>query len=221
MIQMKKVTKSYQIGSNIINVLKGINLCIHKSDYVSVVGPSGSGKSTLLHTIGGLEPISDGEIVVNGQRVHNMNDKQLATLRKHTVGYVFQQFQLLSTATALENVMMPLLTLFSKKHIRERAEHALEKAGLKHRMHHLPSRLSGGEQQRVAIARAIVTQPSIILADEPTGNLDSATGDYVIGLLEKLNEEQGITLVIITHDESIATRAKRKLSMKDGCIEEE
>uniref|UniRef100_UPI00036B13A2 ABC transporter ATP-binding protein n=1 Tax=Alkalibacillus haloalkaliphilus TaxID=94136 RepID=UPI00036B13A2 len=175
MIQINDLEKSYKSGTEKVEVLKHVSLTVEDHSYVSIVGPSGSGKSTLLHTIGGLEPIDRGEIWVNNQAVHKLKDKQLAKLRLNEIGYIFQQFHLLPTATALENVMMPLLNVFSSKDIKEKAKESLERVGLGHRINHLPSRLSGGEQQRVAIARALVTKPSIILADEPTGNLDSET----------------------------------------------
>ena len=187
---------------------------------MSITGPSGSGKSTLLHLIGGLEPIDEGEVWVDGQPVHKMKDNALAKLRLEKIGYVFQQFQLLSTATALENVMMPLLTMFSSAQIKKDAEEALTRVGLAHRLHHLPSRLSGGEQQRVAIARALVTKPEIILADEPTGNLDSETGLAIIDLIEKVHEEDGVTVVLITHDPDLAKRAEETIHVLDGKVEQ-
>ena len=159
MIKLVSVKKSYKTGAENTEILKDVSIDIDKGKYVSITGPSGSGKSTLLHLIGGLEPIDEGEVWVDGQPVHKMKDNALAKLRLEKIGYVFQQFQLLSTATALENVMMPLLTMFSSAQIKKDAEEALTRVGLAHRLHHLPSRLSGGEQQRVAIARALVTNP--------------------------------------------------------------
>ncbi|GAA0461066.1 ABC transporter ATP-binding protein [Alkalibacillus silvisoli] len=218
MIQINGLAKSYTNDSEKIEVLKDLSLTIEDHSYVSIVGPSGSGKSTLLHTIGGLEPIDRGEIWVNDQAVHKLKDKQLAKLRLKEIGYVFQQFQLLPTATALENVMMPLLNVFSSKEIKEKAKVALERVGLEHRINHLPSRLSGGEQQRVAIARAIVTNPSIILADEPTGNLDSETGEKIIGLLEEIHANDDVIVVLITHDQAIAERTDQQISLLDGKV---
>lgn len=218
LISLKSVRKSYVTGGEKVDVLKDVSLLIEKGKYVSITGPSGSGKSTLLHLIGGLEPIDAGEIWVDDQAVHKMKDKELARLRLKKIGYVFQQFQLLSTATALENVMMPLLTLFSSAEIKKNAEEALRRVGLAHRLHHLPSRLSGGEQQRVAIARALVTKPEIILADEPTGNLDSETGSTIIGLLEEVHATDGVTIVLITHDPALAKRAQETIHVLDGSV---
>ena len=220
MIKLVSVKKSYKTGAENTEVLKDVSIDIDKGKYVSITGPSGSGKSTLLHLIGGLEPIDEGEVWVDGQPVHKMKDNALAKLRLEKIGYVFQQFQLLSTATALENVMMPLLTMFSSAQIKKDAEEALTRVGLAHRLHHLPSRLSGGEQQRVAIARALVTKPEIILADEPTGNLDSETGLAIIDLIEKVHEEDGVTVVLITHDPDLAKRAEETIRVLDGKVEQ-
>ena len=220
MIKLVSVKKSYKTGAENTEVLKDVSIDIDKGKYVSITGPSGSGKSTLLHLIGGLEPIDEGEVWVDGQPVHKMKDNALAKLRLEKIGYVFQQFQLLSTATALENVMMPLLTMFSSAQIKKDAEEALTRVGLAHRLHHLPSRLSGGEQQRVAIARALVTKPEIILADEPTGNLDSETGLAIIDLIEKVHEEDGVTVVLITHDPDLAKRAEETIHVLDGKVEQ-
>lgn len=218
LITLKSVRKSYVAGGEKVDVLKDVSLTIDRGKYVSITGPSGSGKSTLLHLIGGLEPIDAGEIWVDDQAVHKMKDNDLAKLRLKKIGYVFQQFQLLSTATALENVMMPLLTLFSTAEIKKNAKEALTRVGLAHRLHHLPSRLSGGEQQRVAIARALVTKPEIILADEPTGNLDSETGSTIIGLLEEVHATDGVTIVLITHDPALAKRAQETIHVLDGAV---
>ena len=220
MIKLITVKKSYKTGAENTEVLKDVSIDIDKGKYVSITGPSGSGKSTLLHLIGGLEPIDEGEVWVGGQPVHKMKDNALAKLRLEKIGYVFQQFQLLSTATALENVMMPLLTMFSSAQIKKDAEEALTRVGLAHRLHHLPSKLSGGEQQRVAIARALVTKPEIILADEPTGNLDSETGLAIIDLIEKVHEEDGVTVVLITHDLDLAKRAEETIHVLDGKVEQ-
>ncbi|MDW0118156.1 ABC transporter ATP-binding protein [Sporosarcina thermotolerans] len=218
MITLKSIRKSYISGGEKVEVLKDVSLSIDKGKYVSITGPSGSGKSTLLHLIGGLEPIDEGEIWVGEQPVHKMKDNDLAKLRLKKIGYVFQQFQLLSTATALENVMMPLLTMFSSAEIKKNAEEALTRVGLAHRLHHLPSRLSGGEQQRVAIARALVTKPEIILADEPTGNLDSETGNKIIELLEEVHATDGVTIVLITQDPALAKRAQETIHVLDGAV---
>lgn len=220
MIKLCNVSKYYQIGNEQLHVLKNVSLTIQTGSFISVIGPSGSGKSTLLHSIGGLETINSGEIWVDDQPVHHLKEYQLAKLRLEKIGYIFQQFQLLSSSTALENVMMPLLRFFSTKIIREKAEEALIRVGLGHRMHHLPSRLSGGEQQRVAIARALVTKPRIILADEPTGNLDSENGENIISLLEDIHQKDGITILLITHDRDVANRAEEVVHFLDGEIVE-
>lgn len=218
MIQLKDVVKSYKVGENQINALNGVSLELEKGSYSAIVGPSGSGKSTLFHIIGGLEEVDSGEIWVNDAPVHQLKDKELAQIRREQIGFVFQQFQLLPTASALENVMMPLLNFVSSKTLRDKAAAALERVGLGDRLDHLPSRLSGGEQQRVAIARAFITEPQIILADEPTGNLDSENGIKIIQLLEDFHQQDGGTVVMITHDLSLAERAEQKISILDGQI---
>lgn len=217
MIILKDVEKHYKLDQEKLDILKGVNLSIQKGSYVAITGPSGSGKSTLLHAIGGLESINNGEIWIQEQPIHKLKEAQLAKIRSEKIGYIFQQFQLLSSVTALENVMMPLLKFFSNKEIRLKAEEALNRVGLGHRIHHLPSRLSGGEQQRVAIARALVTEPCIILADEPTGNLDSENSHHIISLLEEIHKD-GVTVILITHDQTIADRAERIVHFLDGRI---
>lgn len=219
MIQLSKVSKGFRSGNDITKVLKDVTFTIERGSYVAITGPSGSGKSTLLNLIGGLEPIDSGEIIVDRDPVHNMNDNELAELRANKIGYVFQQFQLLSTATALENVMMPLLTTTPSKKVEEDAKEALEKVGLAHRMNHLPSKLSGGEQQRVAIARAMVITPQLILADEPTGNLDSETGLSIIELLEALHRDKKTTIVLVTHDLALSARAESIIHVLDGHVD--
>jgi putative ABC transport system ATP-binding protein len=218
MIQLKNVTKKYLLGDNPLFALNGITTDIKEGEYVSVIGPSGSGKSTLLHVMGGLESIDNGEIWIDGEPIHQMKESQLARIRKEKIGFIFQQFNLLPTASALENVMMPLLNFRSSTKVRKKAEDVLERVGLKDRMNHLPSRLSGGEQQRVAIARALITNPKIILADEPTGNLDSENGMKIIQILEELHKEEKVTIVIVTHDLSISSRAQREIRILDGKI---
>jgi putative ABC transport system ATP-binding protein len=217
MIILKDVEKHYKLDQEKLDILKGVNLSIQKGSYVAITGPSGSGKSTLLHAIGGLESINNGEIWIQEQPIHQLKEAQLAKIRSEKIGYIFQQFQLLSSATALENVMMPLLKFLPNKEIRLKAEEALNRVGLGHRINHLPSRLSGGEQQRVAIARALVTEPSIILADEPTGNLDSENSHHIISLLEEIHKD-GVTVILITHDQTIADRAERIIHFFDGKI---
>ena len=219
MIEVKGISKSYQVGEESICVLNNVSLHIEEGSYASIVGPSGSGKSTLMHIVGGLETFNDGEVRIDGEEINKLNDSRLSKFRKEKIGFVFQQFQLLSTATAIENVMMPLLSFFNSKDVKYRAEEALQKVGLSHRKHHLPSRMSGGEQQRVAIARALVTNPKILLADEPTGNLDSDTGNSIIKLMEEIHHSENVTIMMITHDMSIAERADRVVKILDGRIE--
>lgn len=218
MIRLKNVVKIYKVGEAEIRALNSVSLEIQKGEYVSIVGPSGSGKTTLFNVIGGLEPVDEGEIWVDDKPVHKLKEEELARLRREKLGFIFQDFYLLPTATALENVMMPQIGFRSTKEIREKAKMLLEKVGLGDRLHHLPSRLSGGERQRVAIARAFIGDPDIILADEPTGNLDSENSLIVIELLESLYKEKGTTVLLVTHNEDLANRAKRRISIRDGKI---
>ncbi|AAM25827.1 ABC transporter ATP-binding protein [Caldanaerobacter subterraneus] len=217
-IRLKNVVKIYKVGEAEIRALNSVSLEIKKGEYVSIVGPSGSGKTTLFNVIGGLEPVDEGEIWVDDKPVHKLKEEELARLRREKLGFIFQDFYLLPTATALENVMMPQIGFKPTKEIRERAKMLLEKVGLKDRLHHLPSRLSGGERQRVAIARAFVTEPEVILADEPTGNLDSENSIMVIELLEAFHREKGTTILFITHNLDLANRAKRQINIRDGKI---
>ena len=217
-IRLKNVVKMYKVGEAKIRALNSVSLEIKKGEYVSIVGPSGSGKTTLFNVIGGLEPVDEWEIWVDDKPVHKLKEEELAHLRREKLGFIFQDFYLLPTATALENVMMPQIGFKPTKEIREKAKMLLEKVGLGDRLYHLPSRLSGGERQRVAIARAFIADPDIILADEPTGNLDSENSIMVIELLESLHKEKGTTILLITHNEDLANRAKRKINIRDGKI---
>lgn len=222
MIKLENVSKTYYMGGEQINALSDINLVVEEGEMVAVIGPSGSGKSTLLHIIGGLDSPTSGEVTINGQKLSNSSDTELAHYRNRSVGFVFQTFNLHPTYNALENVAMPLI--FSKVPPTERLKRAsevLETMGLSKRSSHLPNQLSGGERQRVCIARALVTKPKLILADEPTGNLDSKTGDLILKLLQQLNRERGITLLLVTHNTDIAEQAPRTLFMRDGKIAEE
>jgi putative ABC transport system ATP-binding protein len=222
MIKLENVSKTYYMGGEPINALSNINLIVAEGEMVAVIGPSGSGKSTLLHIIGGLDSPTSGEVTINGQKLSNSSDTELAHYRNRSVGFVFQTFNLHPTYNALENVAMPLI--FSKVPPTERLKRAsevLETMGLSKRSSHLPNQLSGGERQRVCIARALVTKPKLILADEPTGNLDSKTGDLILKLLQQLNRERGITLLLVTHNTDIAEEAPRTLFMRDGQIAEE
>ena len=222
MIELKNITKTYRMGEETIHALSGINLTVAEGEFVAIVGSSGSGKSTLLHTIGGLDSPTSGTVTIAGQDLSQASDKELSRYRNRSVGFVFQTFNLHPTYNALENVALPLI--FSKIPRRRRLElarEALETVGLAERASHHPNQLSGGERQRVSIARALVVQPKLILADEPTGNLDSTTGDRIIELLVHLNKEKGLTLILITHDLDITSHAPRTLFLRDGVITEE
>lgn len=217
-IQLEHIYKSYFLGKEEIPVLKDINLKVHKNEYVALMGPSGSGKSTLMNILGCLDQPTKGQYFLNGIDVSTMNDNELAQIRNKFIGFVFQTFHLLPRNTALENVEMPLVYAgLPKKERTEKAKIALEKVGLKDRMHHKPNELSGGQRQRVAIARALVNNPSLILADEPTGNLDSKTSIEIMQLLEDIYQ-QGNTIVLVTHEEDISHYARRIVRLKDGQI---
>ncbi len=216
-IELKGVTRQYRRGSETITALDNVNLSISRNEYVTVTGPSGSGKSTLLNMIGAIDTASGGSVIIAGQDTGKLNDATLAHLRAGTIGFVFQQFFLQPTLTALENVLVP--TLFSGKSAdhESRAETLLKRVGLKDRLHHLPGQLSGGEMQRVAIARALINGPLLLLADEPTGNLDSHTAEEIYTLLDELHKD-GLTILTVTHNETFAGRAKRHIRMCDGKI---
>ncbi|HEY6736968.1 MAG TPA: ABC transporter ATP-binding protein [Candidatus Saccharimonadia bacterium] len=219
-VELHNVTRVYKMGDEILKALDGINLAIKPGEFVAITGPSGSGKSTLANIIGGLDVANSGSVMVDGLDLAAAHDKELSRYRNHTIGFVFQSFNLQPTATALENVMMPLvLGRLPRGQRRARAEACLKAVGLGERMKHKPTELSGGQRQRVAIARALANQPSIIIADEPTGNLDSERGKEIMALLHDLNK-QGITLIIITHDQEIAKMADRILYIKDGRMTE-
>ena len=218
-IQLVNVCRQYHLGSADVDALKNINLDINQGDFVALVGPSGSGKSTLLNLLGGLDRPTSGEINAQGIPLHTANEEELTGHRRHNVGFIFQSFNLIPTLTALENVALPLmLGGVGLAERTERAEALLTRVGLGQRMHHRPTELSGGEQQRAAIARALVNNPRLILADEPTGNLDSSTGSEVMRLLRELNAESGVTLIIVTHDLEVAGFANRIVHLRDGEI---
>ncbi len=219
MITVRDVKKDYRLGEEVVHALAGITLDIPEREFIAFVGPSGSGKSTLLHLIGGLDTPSSGEIVVDGQNLSHASDAELAAYRNKKVGFVFQSFHLHPTYTALENVAIPLLFSGTPKAERlKRASVALETVGMSHRASHRPNQLSGGERQRVSIARALITNPCIIAADEPTGNLDSANGAHIMELLSHLNRICGIALLVATHDAEMARRATRIITLKDGLV---
>lgn len=218
MIRLEKIVKSYTIGKEDIPVLKNIDLSVSKGEFVAIMGPSGSGKSTLMNIIGCLDRPTSGNYWLDGERVSEYDDTKMAKVRNRSIGFVFQQFQLLARLNALKNVELPMVYAgIPKKEREKRAEAALEKVGLADRMTHLPNELSGGQKQRVAIARAIVNKPAIILADEPTGALDTKTGVSIMEQFRALNEE-GTTLVIVTHEPEIAEYAKRTIVVRDGMI---
>ena len=219
LIELRNITKLYIMGTEELYALKGVSLQIRKNEYVAIMGPSGSGKSTLMNIIGCLDTPTSGEYFLNGKNVSEMDDDELAEIRNREIGFVFQTFNLLPRSDAFHNVELPLVYRgLSKAERIERAEEALYNVGLEDRMKHKPNELSGGQRQRVAIARALVNNPSMILADEPTGNLDTKTGTEIMELLEELNEK-GNTIIIVTHEEEIALHAHRVVKIRDGMIE--
>lgn len=218
-VEAKNVHKSYETGSEVLHVLKGVNLKIGQGDMVAIVGASGAGKSTLLHILGALDRPTSGNVIYEGLEVFSLSDERLAEFRNKHIGFVFQFHHLLPEFDALENVMMPLLIRgLTLEEAAEKAFKILSEVGLEDRVGHKPGELSGGEQQRVAIARAIVTEPKIVLADEPTGNLDMKTAGLVGELLKYLNEEKGFTFVIVTHNEKLARMARKVIQLVDGTI---
>ncbi len=219
MIQTENLTKVYQMGDDEVRALNGVSFGIEKGEMVAIMGPSGSGKSTLMSIIGCLDVATSGKYVLDGVSVENMDDTQLAEIRGRKIGFVFQQFNLLARTSALENVMLPLTYIgVSGKDRREKALKALDRVGLSDRTHHAPSELSGGQQQRVAIARAIVNEPAILLADEPTGALDSKTGIELMDLFQSLHREHGQTVILVTHDAYVARHTNRIIKLSDGHI---
>ena len=219
-LEAKDVEKTYQMGKVTVAALKGVTLDIKEGEFAVIFGPSGSGKSTLLHVLGGLDRPDKGSIYVDGTNLSTLNDAKLAEIRLHKIGFVFQFFNLLPKLSALANVELPLtLADVSEKESMRKATEMLELVGLRDRIHHRPTELSGGEQQRVAIARALINDPKIVLADEPTGNLDTTTGWDVVRLMKRLNEEKGQTFVVVTHDQSVAETADRMIQIKDGVVQ--
>lgn len=218
-IETKDLKRMFQVGSETVEALKGINLSVEKGEFLSIMGPSGSGKTTLMNIIGCLDTPTQGTYYLNNQLVNKLDGDELALIRNKEIGFVFQSFHLLAKNSALNNVMLPMKYAGVKeKEAEKRAIDVLEKVGLSDRINHAPSELSGGQQQRVAIARALVNNPSIIFADEPTGNLDSQTGDDVMNLFKELNS-QGQTIILITHEEDVARQSKRIINIRDGLVE--
>ncbi len=219
-LSLQHVTKTYQSGSRKLTVLDQVTFSIQAGEAIAIVGPSGSGKTTLLGLCAGLDSSSSGSVVLNGEALEGLNEDQRAAIRSRDVGFIFQNFQLLPTLTALENVMVPL-ELKKRTNAKEKAMELLAKVGLKDRATHYPTQLSGGEQQRVSIARAFANAPKILFADEPTGNLDTETGEMIENLIFDLNKEQGTTLVLVTHDLELAAKTQRIIHIKGGKIQEE
>jgi len=218
-IEVHNITKVYKMGEVEVRALAGVSFNIETGEVVAIMGPSGSGKSTLMNTLGCLDRPTSGEYYLDGELVSTLTDDQLAIIRNHKVGFVFQSFNLLSRVSSLANVELPLRYAGVREGMRERARSALEAVGLGDRVSHRPTELSGGQQQRVAVARALVNNPSIIMADEPTGNLDSKVGQEIMDLLLSLNRERGTTLIIVTHDPTIAAQTQRIIRLRDGLLE--
>jgi putative ABC transport system ATP-binding protein len=219
-IDIQNLVKTYRLGDVEVKALRGVSFEIERGEMVSIMGPSGSGKSTLMNIIGCLDTPSEGKYILDGVEVNMLNDDQLAEIRNKKIGFVFQSFNLLPRTSAIDNVELPMVY----GHVadrRKRALAALEQVGLGERVHHRPNELSGGQQQRVAIARALVSNPAIILADEPTGNLDSQSGAEIMGLFERLNKEQGMTVILVTHDAEIGAHAQRIIHIRDGEVDKQ
>lgn len=220
-ISASNIKKIYKMGEVEVRALDGVDLCINRGEVISVMGPSGSGKSTLMNILGCLDHPTEGQYYLDGELVSNLRDDQLADIRNRKVGFIFQNFNLLPRQTALANVELPMRYAGIKMDRTKRAREALELVGLGDRIKHRPAELSGGQQQRVAIARALVNDPAIIMADEPTGNLDSKSGKEIMELLLKLNRDRGATLIIVTHDENVSKQTRRVVRLKDGLVEGE
>jgi len=220
LLQIQALHKAYVLDGVTIQALRGIDLTVERGEFVAIMGPSGSGKSTLMHILGCLDVADSGSYRLQDQDVTRMDGNQLAALRNRQIGFVFQNFNLLPRTSALENVETPLIYAgLGKTERRQMAREALERMGLGERLYHLPNQLSGGQAQRVAIARALVTQPSLLLADEPTGNVDTATSAEIMNLIDELNRRDGLTIILITHEQEVADRAQRRLSLRDGQLE--
>lgn len=217
LIDINNLVKFYETGDLKTTVLKGVNLSINRGEFISIMGPSGSGKSTLMHILGMLDPLSSGKYIFAGQDVSDLNDDQMAHMRNKEIGFVFQAFNLLSRTTVLDNVKLPLIYSDDKTEMNKKAEEVLESVGLSHRLNYFTNQISGGEKQRVAIARALVNNPSVIFADEPTGNLDSKSGEQVMGILQNLHA-QGKTIILVTHETYTAEHAERIVRILDGNI---
>ena len=220
-IEAKDLTKVYKMGSVEVRALDGVSFNVRRGEVLAIMGPSGSGKSTLMNILGCLDLPSSGDYILDGEKVFNLSDDQLASIRNRKVGFVFQKFMLLPRSTALANVQLPMRYAGIASGSAERARKALESVGLGDRIHHKPTELSGGQQQRVAIARALVNDPAILMADEPTGNLDSKSGKEIMELILKLNQDLGTTIILVTHDPRIGEQAQRVLRIRDGRVDTE
>ncbi len=219
LLELKDIRKSFSMGKDEVEILHGISLSLEKGEFVAMMGPSGSGKSTTMNILGCLDKPTSGTYILNGQNINELEGDDLAVIRNRTIGFVFQGFNLLQKTSAIENVELPLLYAgMPKKERRDRAREALIQMGLEDRLYHEPTQLSGGQQQRVAIARGIVNRAPILMADEPTGNLDSKTSDEIMKLFKKINEEDGITILLVTHEPDVAAYAKRIVHFRDGMI---
>jgi putative ABC transport system ATP-binding protein len=219
-VRTVNLSRRYEMGDAFVDALRGVDLTVARGEFVALVGPSGSGKSTVLNLVGGLDQPTSGQVWINGTELSASDERILTQHRRRHVGFVFQSFNLLPRLTAEENVALPLMfSDVSEKERRARARALLERVGLEHRLEHRPTQLSGGEQQRVAIARALVGEPALLLADEPTGNLDTTTGAEIMALLKKLNQEGGLTLLVVTHDAEVAAFADRVVELRDGRVE--
>ena len=222
LVELKDIHKSFKLGSESIEILHGIDLTVDRGEFVAMMGPSGSGKSTTMNILGCLDKPTSGQYFLDGKDVSKLNRDQLAAIRNSTIGFVFQGFNLLQRTSAMENVELPMLYAgIGARERHRRAKEALERMGLGERLNHEPSQLSGGQQQRVAIARGIVNKAPILMADEPTGNLDSKTSDEIMRLFQKLNDDEGITIILVTHEPDVAAFAKRQLLFRDGLILED
>lgn len=222
LIHLSSVIKEYPLGNTTVHALRGVDLTVSKGDFMSIVGPSGSGKTTLLNIVGCIDQATAGSVVIDGQEITTMNDKQITDLRLYKIGFIFQTFNLIPVLNVIENVEFPLLLMktFSKTEVRSRADRLIKAVGLTEHSQHRPAELSGGQRQRVAIARALVTQPAIILADEPTANLDSETGNQILELMSELNQKEKTTFIFSTHDHNVLAYAKKIVKIKDGLITE-